>query len=255
MDGGMPRFRHVLGCRKDPEDARDIPITRLAPELRAKLPARLDYTKKMSAVSDQGDEGTCVGFASVDGMKEYQEKAEWAKDVQLSVRYLYSECKKLDGYPDEEGTDIRCAMKVLRSHGVPPEKCWPYKPHQQDAPCGEADDLAKIYRIERYARLRTVDEMKESLHANGPFVAGVEVYYEAWNAAERSGKVRMPGENDILEGGHAICIVGYDDKNRLFKFKNSWSDKWGAKGYGYLPYDYMKKHLMDAWSARDRLHG
>lgn len=250
----MPRFPYVLGCLKDPADGRDLPVTRLSPELLAKLPPRLDYTKKMSAVSDQGDEGTCVGFACVDGMKEYQENAEWSKTVQLSVRYVYAEAKKIDGFPGEEGTDIRCAMKVLKSKGVPPDECWPYRPHQTDGPCREADDLAKVYVIERYARLRTVDEMRESLFANGPFVAGVEVYYEAWIAAEKSGKVKMPAEDDDLEGGHAICVIGYNDTTRQFKFKNSWGRLWGAKGCGYLPYDYMKKHLLDAWSAKDKLH-
>jgi len=63
--------------------------------------------------------------------------------------------------------------------------------------------------------------MKESLVINGPFVAGVEVYYDAWGAAEKTGIVKMPAKNDVLAGGHAICIVGYDDKKKLFKFKNS----------------------------------
>jgi len=75
--------------------------------------------------------GTCVGFATVDGMKEYQEKTEWKKTIQLSVRYVYSNAQKIDAYPDdEEGTDIRSAMKVLNKSGVPTEdgprpSSWP----------------------------------------------------------------------------------------------------------------------------------
>jgi len=247
----MPHLSYSLGCRKSPVDLRDFPITRLPRVLAAKLPKKLDYTKKMSPVSDQGDEGTCVGFAVVDGMKEYQEKAEWKKDIQLSVRYVYAEAKKIDGYPDEEGTDIRCALKIVKNKGVPPDDCWPYKAHQKDKPCKKAAELAKTYKITKYAALKTQAEMKESLFANGPFIAGVEVYYTAWSDAEESGKVTMPEDDDSLEGGHAICIVGYDDGKKLFKFKNSWSKDWGAKGYGFLPYDYVKKYLMDAWSAKD----
>ena len=63
----------------------------------------------------------------------------------------------------------------------------------------------------------------------------------------------MPAKDDILAGGHAICIVRYDDKKKLYKFKNSWGKNWGAKGYGFLPYEYMKKYGMDAWSAKDLL--
>ena len=249
-------FGRGLGCRKDPVDERDYPLTRIPPELRAKLPALVDYTDKMTAVSDQGDEGTCVGFATVDGMKEYQETKEWKKTIQLSVRYVYSEAQKIDGYPDdEEGTDIRCAMKVLNNKGVPPQSCWKYKPHQTDKACGNADDLAMAYRIARYVRLKTLAEMKESLFVNGPFVAGVEVY-EGWMmpGVDKTGVIPMPKKGEELLGGHAICIVGYDNKKKRFKFKNSWSRAWGEEGYGYLPYTYMTKYGMDCWSGKDKLH-
>ena len=66
-----------------------------------------------------------------------------------------------------------------------------------------------------------------------------------------SGLVPMPKRNEDLAGGHALCIVGYDDKTNIFKFKNSWGANWGVQGYGYLPYEYMKKYCSDAWSATD----
>jgi C1A family cysteine protease len=248
----MPRFKHSLGCLKAPKDHRDKPLTRIPSALKVKLPPKVDHTKLMSPVSDQGDEGTCVGFASVDGMKESREKKERKKTIQLSVRYVYAGAQKIDGFPDdEEGTDIRSAMKVLNKFGVPPDKCWPYKPHQTDKPSADADTQAEPFKIAKYVRLKTEAEMKESLFINGPFVAGVEVYYDAWDAAEKTGIVKLPGEKDVFAGGHAICIVGYDDKKKLWKFKNSWGKGWGVKGFGYLPYEYMEQYCMDAWSAKD----
>jgi len=35
------------------------------------------------------------------------------------------------------------------------------------------------------------------------------------------------------------------------KFKNSWSSKWGDRGYGYLPFEYARHYMMDAWSSVD----
>lgn len=252
----MPALQHALGCIKDKSDERDYILTRLPPELTAELPSKVDHSKRMSPVSDQGDEGTCVGFAVVDGMKEYQEKAQWKYTIQLSVRYVYAGAQKIDGYPDnEDGTDIRSAMKVLNKKGVPPQSCWPYKPHQTDTPCAKADTLAKPYRIDKYVRLKSEEEMRESVYVNGPFVAGVEVYDLAWGMVGKDGVIQMPAKNDVPAGGHAICIVGYDDKKKRFKFKNSWGKDWGAKGYGYLPYEYMSKYCMDAWSGKDVLGG
>jgi hypothetical protein len=61
----MPEFKYSLGCRKDTADPRDLRLTRLPPSLRVKLPSKVDYTARMSPVSDQGDElrtscGKCV---------------------------------------------------------------------------------------------------------------------------------------------------------------------------------------------------
>jgi C1A family cysteine protease len=249
----MPKFRYALGCHKDEPDSRDRPLTRLPKVLKVVLPKKVDYTSKMSPVSDQGQEGTCVGFAVVDGMKEYQEKLEWKKLVQLSVRYLYAEARKLDRWKSEEGTTVRSAMKALNKKGVPPQSCWKYKAQEPGKPCPNADELAKPYRIQSYAYLETPDEMRESLFVNGPFVAGVFVFEKAWNAAEKTGVIPMPEKDDPEVGGHAICVVGYDDKKKLFKFKNSWGKSWGKKGYGFLPYEYLAKHSMDNWSGKDLL--
>lgn len=241
---------YSLGCKKDPKDLRDIAMGLVLPPIP--IPKSFDYTPYMSPVRDQGNEGTCVAFASVVGVKEYEDSKEYKKLIELSPRFVYSLCKKFDGAPDEEGTYPRVAMKVLLNYGVCPESFWPYNPHQKNQPKKEADSSAKKYRIKAYARLKTIMEMKRSLVVNGPFLAGVKVF-ESWfdKKVQKTGLIPMPKRNEELMGGHAICIVGFDDTNGLFKFKNSWSVKWADKGYGYLYYDYIKQYCSDAWSATD----
>jgi hypothetical protein len=242
--------RNALGCLKDPKDLRDIPMGLVLPPIP--LPAKIDYTSKMTPVRNQGDEGTCVAFAGVVGVKEYQDTKEYKNLIGLSPRYIYHLCKKYDGSPDEEGTYPRTAMKMLLKYGTPPENYWPYRPHQTDKPKHGAGKAAVKYRVRAYARLRTQVEMKRSLVINGPYLAGVDVY-ESWftKKAERTGLITMPKRSDQYQGGHAICIIGYDDTKKLFKFKNSWGAAWGDRGYGYLAYDYMKQYCLDAWSATD----
>lgn len=246
----MTAKSYTLGCKKDPEDQRDIPMSLVLPAVA--VPLSIDYTSQMTPVRDQGDEGTCVAFASVVGVKEYEDKKEYRKLIELSPRYVYSLCKKNDRFPDEEGTYPRIAMKMLLKYGVCLESLWPYKPFQSNDHKPGADQKAKTYRIKAYARLKGTAEMKRSLMINGPFLAGVLVY-ESWftNRVAKTGLIPMPKKGEEIAGGHAICIMGYDERKKLFKFKNSWSKKWADKGYGYLTYPYIQKYCQDAWSATD----
>jgi len=246
------------GCKKDQPDKRDYKITRMTAIQAAVIPNSIDYTPKMGPVGDQGDEGTCVGFATVDGMKVYQEDIDQGKFLGLSVRYVYENARIVDDDPpDEEGTSIRAAMSVLTDKGVPPESCWPYVPHLVGKPCPEADALAAPNQEAGYWRIDGADivqAIKESLVANGPLVVGINVY-ESFEDPIKSfgGNIPMPESGEQLLGGHAVCIVGYDDKTEKFKFKNSWSKLWGNFGFGTLPYAYMEQYLNDAWSAKDKL--
>jgi len=214
-----------------------------------RLPGRVDYTPKVSPVRDQKDEGTCVAFATASGMKEYQEMFDYSKLILLSPRFIYSECKKIDGMPDEEGTTVRMAMKVIKTKGVCQEKLWPYSPHQKTKAQKGANTDAKKFRVLSYARILNLNELRLSLYSKGPCVIGVEVFEGFMRT--KTGVVPMPRENEAPLGGHAICAVGYDDRKKFIKFKNSWSKIWGQKGFGFLPYSYIERYMMDAWSSVD----
>ena len=239
----MTRF----GCIKDRFDDRDYLMRAYLPVI--KLPRKIDYTPKLSPVRDQGEEGTCVGFATACGMKEYQELLDYNKLITLSPRFVYSRCKKIDGMPEEEGTTIRTAMKVLKVKGICQEKFWPYLPLKKTRARRGAVSDAKRFRILTYARILNLNELRMALATKGPCVIGVEVFEGMMST--KTGRVPMPKKNETTLGGHAICPVGYDDKKRLVTFKNSWSVKWGKKGYGSLPYAYIKRYMMDAWSSVD----
>lgn len=243
-------YKYFLGCRKDPKDLRDIPMGLVLPPFA--VPKSFDYSAYMSPVRNQGNEGTCVAFASVVGVKEYQDKKEYKKAIFLSPRYLYSLCKKFDGAPEEEGTYPRVAMKILFNYGVCHEAFWPYRPLQKNLPKNGADKDALRFRVKAYARIKGILEMKRSLLVNGPFLAGVEVFKSWFNKkVQDSGLIPMPRVSEESIGGHAICIVGFDDSRKVFKFKNSWGVNWADNGYGYLPYDYLRNFCSDAWSATD----
>ena len=63
----------------------------------------------------------------------------------------------------------------------------------------------------------------------------------------------MPNlKKEEVVSGHAMFAVGYDDKKKMVLVRNSWGDKWGQKGYFWMPYAYIsdKSLSSDFWTVR-----
>lgn len=66
------------------------------------------------------------------------------------------------------------------------------------------------------------------------------------------------GSNDMFEAdgtlkvinnpqwGHAVYFCGFEIRNgkKVLKFKNSWGEAWGDKGYGYIPEEFVNSNLF-----------
>ena len=252
----------ILNLFKDPDDERDYIFTTNAKlnELMVKASTvnYVDHSNMMSPVKDQGKLGSCVAFA-VAAMKEWQENVEFKiekkKDIPVpkdfSEMWIYWNCKRIDPWPNVEGTSIRYGMKVLHHLGVPSEIAWPYQDSKSPAskPKSWSSLIAKWAIIDSYYRISTLTELKAAL-INGPVVIGVGCFEEIFFVG-KNGIVPYPKNPAYCIGGHAVCCVGYDDSRRLVKFKNSWGTGWGETGYGYFTYDYINSFLWDAWVAID----
>jgi C1A family cysteine protease len=215
----------------------------------------------MSPVKNQGGLGSCVGFA-ITAMKEFQEQMEHEREVaegkvytreqdnyDLSEAWVYWNCKKIDPWPNEEGTSIRYAMQVLHKIGIPCEKAYPYSDQYKGSPERWAKLIAKWGLIDSYWRCNNLNDLKVGL-VNGPVVIGIPCFREIFSVGS-NGIIPYPANPNEVYGGHAVCAVGYNDTKKLVKFKNSWDVSWGNNGYGYLPYKYIDDFLWDAWVAKD----
>jgi C1A family cysteine protease len=95
--------------------------------------------------------------------------------------------------------------------------------------------------------------MKGCLASGYPFVFGFSVYESFESpAVTRTGRMPMPGPGERMIGGHAVLAVGYDDRGQQFIAMNSWSTRWGDRGFFYMPYAYLTTPQLagDLWTVR-----
>ncbi|MCP5048091.1 MAG: C1 family peptidase [bacterium] len=217
------------------------------------LPPSVDYSDDTPLVEDQGDYGSCVGWAAVRGLREWMYWKKTGKRVSLSVRFVWMAAKETDhfeinSFVANAGTSLKTAFSVLSKYGVPEDKYYPYK-----------DELifftslkqkrqfffnASKYRIFNYYMLAANPMKKLHLANVGPFVATVPIDNN-WLSVGCDGIIPDNGGGSSF-GGHAVCIVGYDDRTQQFKFKNSWGKAWGDNGFGYFSYKYSQENM---WTA------
>ena len=91
--------------------------------------------------------------------------------------------------------------------------------------------------------------MKNCLASGLPFVFGFTVYESFYSRDTAvNGMMKWPEKTERSLGGHAVMAVGYDDNlvGGRFIVRNSWSDKWGDKGYFYMPYEYLTNNNLSA---------
>jgi hypothetical protein len=235
-------------------------ISRRIEELTVKVtlpggpfPASLDYSAKI-VIRDGGPEGSVVGQALANAL-EFQIAKTTGQPRQISARYIYYAARKKEGTTaTDSGAQIQDGIDVLRDQGAVEEHVWPYVAGEFAKPPPPGIEKAPRFKVADVRRISSLNEIKKALVENGPVVIGVSVYAHTFYGSdtERTGRITMPAKDDIVVGGHAVVIVGYDDATKSMKFANSWGDKWGDHGFGYLPYEYISNPRLsgEGWTFK-----
>ena len=248
----------------------DIPRLTAAPGLSVAPPNNtgMNLIGKLPAVRHQQGRGTCVAHAAL-GIYEHHLMTKGSYH-DLSEQFLYWNCKQSDGIPQTTGTYLGIALPLLKRDGCCPEASWPYEPlpvagnEGQGPPPGGAQLIALSFRLPAFKVLSptSVDDLKGEL-ARGCCVAfSIPVfnswYRNTWVAA--TGDIVMPIPGEVRAGGHAMCLVGYEDMpgspefgGGRFILRNSWGKDWGINspygpGYGTMPYAYLARFGAEAYS-------
>jgi C1A family cysteine protease len=162
-------------------------------------------------------------------------------NYQGSRLFLYYNERKLDGDIDQDGgSTITTAIKALKKFGLCQEKDWPYDETKfKICPPKTCYDAALQNKVIN-AHIVSADALKQTLASGFPIAFGT-ILFSSFESDEvaKTGIIPMPTDDENSVGGHAMCIVGFDDDKKVFIVRNSWGTSWGLAGYCYFPYEYF----------------
>lgn len=222
-----------------------------------------DYEKQCAAYDNsdayptpgnQGDQSSCTAWALAYALKSAQDKSDhdwdYSEQSAFSPAYVYNQINQ----GQDNGSLISEAMQLVTSQGVCTLVDMPYDEKDYTTqPDGTQRSNAYPHKAEDWFSLSDVDQIKRAIVEYGGVVVGVDVYKDFDKLNEDNPIYNIQsGKN---RGGHAICLVGYDDEMRAFKLINSWGTDWGLDGFGWVTYDIIGKDVQTygAFSMTDAL--
>lgn len=264
------------GWIPDPQDRRDfvpgderLRKQKTLVEAAARVPPSIDLTRWFPPVDSQLPLSSCTASAAA-GILGYFEKKAFGHDVIASRMFLYKVERNLLGQTGDTGAFLRIAMKALRAFGVPPEESWPFDVDLLDVePAPFHYAYASNYKAVSYFRLdppgtsgdALLERIKSSLASSIPAMFGLALYPSFELAG--NGRIPLPFAWETPSVLHALVAAGYDDAVEIsainprtgflqtsrgaIRVRNSWGTAWGERGYGWLPYDYVRRGLTSDW--------
>jgi hypothetical protein len=240
----------------------------LAPK-KARLTRALDVLPASASIKNyapypktQGQYGTCTAWSSaycgrtmVDAIKNNWTDRDSITARAYSPAFLFRLLRPNDG-ACTGGSNIEDAFEIMKTKGSLyyndlPLLCVPGINSEElgKASGARLKDYARLFDVNSSANIK-VQAVKKSISEKKPVVFGMlcppsfDYAYKFWQPTE---------EPLATYGGHAMCVVGYDDNQYggAFEIQNSWGDNWGNGGYIWIRYNDFARFVKYGYEFVD----
>jgi hypothetical protein len=221
------------------------------------LPIKASLKMYAPQVGQQGSLNTCGGWAFANALTiQEARQRNWTDLNQIqslfySPAFIYRLAQTADNC--QRGLHFGQLIQAIQQQGIVRNtdlwvSCPSISEVQKCTPKARKDILPILQTFQDVVEVdkdKTIYTQK-ALSENNPVVVGMkgmghsfyELRQEVWNP--------MPNEPDANPNmGHAICVVGYDDKKYggAFQVLNSYGTNWGSNGYGWIRYADFEKYV------------
>ncbi len=249
------------------DDMERVPLAESVLVTPRGLPSAVDLAPYFPQPGNQGNQGSCVGWASTYALKTYHEKRKNNWDLGAPVQqggsgehvfspaWTYNQINK----GRDRGAHMPHALDLLIQKGAVPWKDMPY--NQKDfrtQPTAAQKQLGQRYRAKSYETIppNNINAIKAELAKGYPLLIGVYSGPDRWNCCKNNGV--LDGFATARRAQHAMVMVGYDDSKRspkghrgAFKIMDSSGNAWGTQGFGWISYDFAPTFLYATYVLRD----
>ncbi len=156
------------------------------------------------------------------------------------------------GASGDGSASVELGLAGITADGQALEDHWPYgNPPWPAAPPVQAANASNRLApgVWRSLGLATVGEIRQTLQKGVAVICSLRFVPFAWFDVGGDAVVdAAPGE--ITTDGHAVLAIGIGSwrNGEVIEFKNSWGDRWGDGGYGYLTDAYWTRYGKAAFA-------
>ncbi|GHV88049.1 hypothetical protein AGMMS50267_04090 [Spirochaetia bacterium] len=216
---------------------------------------------------DQTEYGTCVAWASAYAARTISESFALGRKSQsettqsvFSPVYVYRNIRPDD--PEcQQGAQIFSALDLMKERGavkmLDVERTVDFPRvdislYTDSRKYPIADYVTLFNKDDRYKPGLVTRIVKKSLSEGKPVIIGMNTPESFMEAKDLWQPVENPQR---FYGGHAMCVVGYDDTRGggAFEIINSWGRKWGNGGFMWIPYQAFVDYVMESYEMIENL--
>ncbi|MCJ8291960.1 MAG: peptidase C1 [Crocinitomicaceae bacterium] len=259
--GGISNFFRGGELNKEVYEETEIYEPLAINDKKNPLPEKISLLEYAPKRRNQGKQGSCVAWASAYAARTILESRRTGKkpdQVAFSASFMYNQIS-LD-HNTCQGSYIKLAMDNMYNQGAVPYKDFAYDQSScSKDPSGTLKRKANGFKIKGFQRLTEANQsntaemwsIKQNLSKGSPVVIGMMVGGSFMN--KMMGKeFWFPTSADERKqgfGGHAMCVIGYDDfkEGGAFQIMNSWGESWGKKGIFWMRYSDFKFFNVESY--------